>query len=125
MDKKFIINFDTAKLAKEKGFEETVENGYVVPPEFYGEKIGQITTASGGYHKGMIGLIGAPTQTYLQYWLRTKYKIEVYVQIEYVGALYQYIIKWFDNVNIEQYGSGYTTYEKALEKGLQEALKKL
>jgi len=64
----------------------------------------------------------APTQSQLQKWLREVHNIELYVQIEAIGQLYQYVLKWYNNVNLEQYGFASASYEASFEAGLLAAL---
>lgn len=83
-----LITFETAKLAKEKGFDTP--------------------------------FIFAPSQSYLQQWLREKHNIEIAVQ-------------WFDKCYIKAVNKkpfkantykveGFQSYEEALEIALVEAL---
>jgi len=100
-----LIKFETAKLAKEKGFSvhfnmligiEDCEN-----PEDY--------------------LYELPTQSLLQKWLREEHGIYVRVDTVNVDHHYAWIIK-LDPEHLS-YTKSDTTYEKALEIGLTEALK--
>lgn len=108
--KEQLITFETAKLAKEKGFRLLVdfESSY-------------------------------PTQSLLQKWLREKHNIDVVISPERYSNGVNYLVqaqKWDLNadpeVNLNFVIKGscwyndnheYPTYEEALEKGLQEALK--
>ena len=128
--KEQLITFETAKLANEKGFKEKTLEGYVVPPEFYGEKTGQLTNSGSGYHKDMIGLIAAPTQSILQRWLRELHKKIVLVKFHCDGDNYEdvrYIVEVSEFEHFKTHDSFVSTefsnYEKCLEKGLFEALK--
>lgn len=109
-----LISFQTAEIAKEKGFDEDAlyyyEKRHQIFPTYFGRKIDHSF------------LYPAPTQSLLQKWLREKHKINVYVDMPYSGSLYQYVIKWYDKVYMEQRGHGNREYEDALEDGLFEAL---
>lgn len=68
----------------------------------------------------------APTQSLLQKWLREKHKIILIIgyQYEYDSTPYSYwIYKEEQSLPINQWVDDLETYEEALEKGLQEALK--
>ena len=125
-----LISFETAKLAKEKGFCEKVYYFYNEDDET--EK--QLYT----YKRFMILndeelKIEAPTQSLLQKWLREVHNCIVEVQFEKLPCLNQ--LDWivtvdyykpdFSNLTEESdYESDYfSTYEEALEDGLYNALK--
>jgi hypothetical protein len=135
--KEILISFETAKLAKEKGFESGSANHY--------EKDGQIQFTRGVYSNGFIEdndiLFEAPTQSLLQKWLRDKHDIDV--QSKFNNSLFRSLYKnghnkeslnyhWFITTNInsddlffEEFSGNETslTYEESLENGLTEALK--
>lgn len=104
--KEEIISFETAKLAKEKGFDWNVNSHY----SYDGEHI---------YHHFKSDF-RAPTQSLLQKWLRDQHKIhfEIYKSFSY----------WICWVKILKTGHSFTvsknsdTYEQALEAGLLHAL---
>lgn len=150
--KEDLITFDTAKLAKEKGFDwecnnwwvETLEHKLDIPrsgvehfpshePRILGHK------PSGNHH---IIHASAPTQSLLQKWLRDNYNIMIVIghHIDYDNPnkvwknkkdiLYELFVNYYgENFEIpctdydDYYQSHITTYEEALEIGLQEALK--
>lgn len=108
------VTLETAKLAKEKGFDipsgklyrETTSEHYLINPEY-------------AYDFD----IPAPTQSLLQKWLREVYNISVEVYI-CNGIWISEVI----NINNEQLlfdnsHKDFNTFELALESGLQEALK--
>lgn len=102
--KEELITFETAKLAKEKGYNKEFED--------YPYK----------------GCIIAPTQSLLQRWLREKHGIHVWVHPNLIWQTYHHkgIVdrKETHNTNIAFDGESMKdTYEEALEVGLQEALK--
>lgn len=125
--KEQLISFNTAKLAKEKGFigiKPQAINWYYKDGTLNEEK------NIDGY-KGLKGWNtwdstqgirwDAPTQSLLQKWLRDEHNIQVYVR----GVDFQV---W--SCYVSEYGRQLVTdyiygeaYEEALEKGLIEALK--
>lgn len=138
-----LISFETAKLAKEKGFVEKVYAFYKNPtdrgtfkegtldyagsdydPETFEEIIFDYNTLNSHYYEDK-EYFSAPTQSLLQRWLREVHNINIYV------AFCEYVIisenNWkfsFDNPTKQQYWRGkFNSHEEALEAGLQEALK--
>ncbi len=129
------ISFETAKLAKEKGFnEETlhyyykdelqspyVENGSSTDVEFRVDLEDLYDYHNNEYLKERYS---APTQSLLQKWLREEYNINI-------GMVYYSLIDststrnyWTWRVHYTQNAYGNKpTYEEALEEALQEALK--
>ena len=133
-----IITFETAKLAKQKGLndhffhrpgessERIVESKFCYDPndktkelQSWSYNIGNST------NERLERLISAPTQSLVQKWLREVH--EIHIQISTYSCSppqkYEYEV-WVLN---EHYGEwniidSYTTYEEALEAGLQEGL---
>lgn len=112
------IEFKTAKLAKEKGFEQTGDRLYGIntrdnKPHYWTNH--RYTPTKDEYV--------APTQTLLQKWLRTK-EIFVYVIPEDHGSFrYEFFdegASYFPEPSDHVY---FDTWEEALEDGLQKALK--
>jgi len=133
--KEQLIKFDTAKLAKEKGFDIKV-NSFISDITGYTLNIGfdnynRIDMSKGCY--------SAPTQSLLQKWLREVHFLWVETTVWGDGIGTQCIIKKADYKDIEDDRSRVVkmaktvdigfymklefNYEKTLEKGLQEALK--
>ena len=119
-----LISFETAKLAKEKGFNiptlygcnEKGELQEYFTYESYspGEPEVRITDFIKEWEYQL------PTQSFLQKWLREKHNIHLiaYKNINIDGYDWCYITTdGITNIN------SYKTYEEALEAGLQEALK--
>ncbi len=124
------VTLETAKLAKEKGFDipsgrfyrESTLGHYLINPEY-------------AYDFDIL----APTQSMLQKWIREKHRILVIVTPEIIisnYSKYTYSIILLDNdlrinhtnifISKDKDSSKFflsTTYELALEAGLQEALK--
>ena len=114
--KEQLISFETAKLAKEKGFDLFTEYGY--------DKNGKEVNFPCCYNNyPVIDHYSAPNQSLLQKWLREKYNI--HIDIYFIVLLFRYRI--YNMINCECYKSSYKdefdSYEQALEQGLQEALK--
>ncbi len=138
--KEQLINFETAKLAKEKGFNvETLHFycknrtcDYIKNPYKYSFEVNanQETLINGEIDNFGYGITwSAPTQSLLQRWLREVHNIEVYVHPyslnnnhKMVGGKGCYEVVVDKAVTT---WSGYKTYEEALEIGLQEGLKLL
>ena len=131
--KEQLISFETAKLANEKGFEQNpyyIEKCYA---PIYTD--GSDIIVMNSLKNPVYNIAVAPTQALLQKWLREKYKIFVdcshsrinddgevtlyQTQITSVSTVETYNFKHHKE-SIDCYGE---TYEEALEKGLQEALK--
>ena len=137
--KEEIISLKTAKLAKEKGFNEICKNGY------YETLAHTLDCGRGGemdfpyieprilerrnYDHSVL-IAQAPTQSLLQRWLREVHNIIVDVvydensedQFEYFLSIYK---DRLDIINTEHelYDMFWDNYEEAFEEGLQEALK--
>lgn len=131
--KEELISFETARLAKKKGFNELCRNVYLEDKTIH-EYAYYESSTDGQYDcnkdidqydnsvNKLKVLCSAPTQSLLQKWLREKHNIPVLVyQADPSRKTHGCSIKWFDKVYKEQICSG-RSYEEALEKGLQEAL---
>ena len=125
--KEDIVSFETAKLAKEKGF---IFNGRTndwlqTTLPYHEDGTRNIGTHYEDY-------IGAPTQSLLQKWLRDKHHIQVEVNFRRFGVescngyFYMANPKKYCTMNyytgVEGKGRGFTTYEEALEEGLKVGL---
>ena len=117
--KEQLISFETAKLAKEKGFNIPCLFGYGKKEELKTyNKADDFNSYVGTYTQ-----ISAPTQSLLQKWLREAHDLYVYCipNINVLGV-WHYVVE-FKNKASNEISQHYDTYEEALEKGLQEALK--
>lgn len=128
-----LITYDTALLAKEKGFDE-----WALQDAYYDPGSTEPGTLQYAYHKQQSfstpnrwhRLIQAPTQSLLQRWLREVHKIYVCMEPHSVGpgvhswwlSKPQHFYK-FSNVHELEHPYEFWSYEEALEKGLQAALK--
>jgi hypothetical protein len=118
--KEQLISFETAKLAKEKGFNEYCYNCY--------NGNGYLNTAEDNHFElffnGDLYTV-APTQSLLQKWLRDQ---KVLVEVSPIDGW----DSWSYNITMEdaispffiahQCNEEYETYEHALEEGLKKAL---
>lgn len=127
------ITFETAKLAKEKGFTQETNRFEIPYYNYKGEFKGDVSDWRvrkyiRGEDTSNIEFVSAPTQSLLAKWLREKHNIH----IEISNNNYNKLLNWsFDLHKLpvgiiqmwERGDSTYNTYEEAYEIGLQEALK--
>lgn len=141
--KEKIVSYETAVLAKEKGFNIEGNSTYDDYKEYSYKKYEDYDlTETGNYKiitvpetKGKFNLYGtvvpqfctctyqAPTQSLLQKWIREIHHLDIVVSSNLLG--YGYIV--YDRIaskNILCY-EVYQTYEEALEKALFEVLLKI
>ena len=119
------VTFETAKLAKEKGFYQEPNRRKVPYYNYKGEFKGDVSDWRirkyiRGEDTSDIEFVSAPTQSLLAKWLREEHNIHLiaYKNINIDGYDWCYITTdGITNIN------SYKTYEEALEIGLQEALK--
>ena len=117
-----LITFETAKLAKEKGFEIGLHKGYFEKKEdewvVYETAIRLFNTQSDSFE--------APTQSLLQKWLREKHKIHAFAHpLEDLNSFLSIVDVMtpssFERLYISD--NEYNNFENALERSLKEALK--
>ncbi len=119
--KEELIKFETAKLAKEKGFDWFVYDMYRNNDS---KKKYRISFKPRNVNGDKQQMISAPTQSLLQKWLREEHNIKVDVS----SSSHNMNKKWVDwycsvnNIVIIDHRDGLETYEEALEKGLLKAL---
>jgi hypothetical protein len=121
--KEQIVSFETAKLSKEKKFPYLAKNCY------YDNKGSISSRSTVSWHikeinKNNWEILNAPTQSLLQKWLREEHNIAVYNKplTDNSGRWSAYVDDMEGHHHITYYIYE-ATYEEALEKGLQEALK--
>jgi hypothetical protein len=130
--KEQLISFETAKLAKEKGFNlkcyHRVSFIWQDKPTHY---LGNYLDTNS---ENVDGMYSAPTQSLLQKWLREVHNINIFMTFKPNIKKWDFIPYSMD-MNAKEYikyNSEYTkqnnerrfdTYEEALEIGLQEGLK--
>ena len=119
-----IITFETAKLAKEKGFPQEPNKLKIPYYNYKGEFKGDVKDWLRKYLRkedtSDVESVSAPTQSLLAKWLREEHNIHLiaYKNINIDGYDWCYITTdGITNIN------SYKTYEEAYEIGLQEALK--
>lgn len=122
-----LIKYETAVLAKEKGFDLEVY-------DYFTRKASDREQVSLNYNIKHSHWTSRPTQSLLKRWLREKHNIHIKTELANFNGLYAnhwgvnvYILSGedLDNQHKEYIYStaGYENYEDALEKGLQHALK--
>ena len=119
------VTFETAKLAKEKGFSQETNRLEIPYYNYKGEFKGDVSAWRirkyiRGENTSDIEFVSAPTQSLLAKWLREEHNIHLiaYKNINIDGYDWCYITTdGITNIN------SYKTYEEAYEIGLQEALK--
>jgi hypothetical protein len=114
-----LITFETAKLAKEKGFNEIVSTAY--------GRIQESLYESNCTNRNSENIfLSAPTQSFLQKWLREVHEIHINISTFYFEDLEKYGYEVEDIIHKDGWivlSNTAGTYEEALEIGLQEALK--
>jgi len=124
------IQYNTAKLAKEKGFDwQTLSFYDLEDKRLINDRIGSLgghdcCSTNPLYHYEIEDILAAPTQSELQKWLREIHNL--FVIIDYNGK-FEYT-KWFytikSDTNQKVFDGGYwDTYEECLEVALLESLK--
>jgi len=128
--KEQIINSETAKLAKKKGFKVpgryayalSIPDRYIDVNSCYGEALDDVE--SGRY-------VEAPTQSLLQKWLREKHNLHITIMYLDCSLYFGYTIEDMSTNSFlteEVYGTHvepFDLYEKALEEALRESLKQI
>jgi hypothetical protein len=134
-----LINLNTAKIAKEKGFSNYESIGKTIcekykqcdsiineectcsiKSKYHNNKLLTLDS-TGCYNKPNYGDFSAmtlvlefPKQSMLQKWLREKHEIEIQI----LGKKNAYYLHIFKNELYSKYEYGYKTYEEALEEAL-------
>ena len=122
--KEQLITFDTAKLAKEKGFDEETLYYYRGENSLGKNSITYRKNSQMNVWDDLQEKWSAPTQSLFQKWLRDEYIIDI--NITRVGSDFPYylqITQYGNKCDILGFDEYFIIYEEALEKGLQEALK--
>lgn len=132
---KDIISFETAKLAKEKGFDENVYDFYCPLgelnkvggdiPKTDGVKLNNHTGYRGDKKKGLHPYTSATTQAQLQRWLREEHDIDTGLYFWNDGSYSYRITELVGIKNLIQHTDDIFigTYEQTLERALLKALK--
>ena len=123
------VTFETAKLAKEKGFFQETNRLEIPYYNYKGEFKGDVSDWRirkyiRGENTSDIEFVSAPTQSLLAKWLREEHNIIVLVDYEGIDGYYYKFYSYKEgNKNYDASDKNYNTYEEAYEIGLQEALK--
>ena len=129
------VSFETAKLLKEKGFNEETEyvfsnNGELLRLSHFGIK-DLTNTDCNDYHtwqfpiEGVASIISAPTLQMAMKWLREVHNLFIWVEPNHdKEGLYNAHVKvgWWTNNWV---GVGYNTYEAACEAAIKYCLENL
>ena len=123
------VTFETAKLAKEKGFFQETNRLEIPYYNYKGEFKGDVSDWRirkyiRGENTSDIEFVSAPTQSLLVKWLREEHNIIVLVDYEGIDGYYYKFYSYKEgNKNYDASDKNYNTYEEALEAGIQEVLK--
>ena len=120
-----LISFETAKLAKEKGFD--LECKAAISSKTRDVIVSTFGTSNSQWAnislKEYPDLVSAPTQSLLQKWLREKHKIDIWLgKGGSKGDKYHAEDITKNNIVFLEDSEMFNTYEQALEKGLYQAL---
>jgi hypothetical protein len=118
-----LITFETAKLAKDKGFKEEVIKHYFHKGLYEGDPLDYNTPSE---HYNNPNIYSAPTQSLLQKYIREVYYL--HIDILAVANGNHFIFKIIDLKTRKKLYTGephvrYDLYEDCLEAGLQKSLK--
>jgi len=134
-----IISFETAKIAKERGFNSFTTFQYIQydDNDWRLKSNQEFRELSESIGIGDKIRIAAPTQSLLQKWLRVKYSLYIKVHPVYRDkkVMWEYVIFFLDEpllsgtdgfknkMSLLNHPYYWETYEEALEEGLKTALK--
>lgn len=115
------ITLETAKLAKQAGFDWEVYSCYYKSSPDRVSTNGTLTSNFNGYAFQHIA-ISAPTQSVLQKWLRETHHLHITIFSSSQESWMFRITKPHQKLEDGMYGEDFPTYETALEAGLQKGL---
>lgn len=129
-----VISFETAKLAKEKGFKHKTNKGYsntntsiprLLDCQYYYDFNSYTTENRGGWAEGYGDLYAAPIQSLVQKWIREKH--EIHIEIYSNASGWGYILTKINGTTIKEIEDDifFNSYEEALEIGLELSLKRI
>ena len=128
--KEQLTTFKTAKLAKEKGFDIKVETFYMGDSEDNflhnaGKKDNWNNQKCIFSESGLSDDYSAPTQSFLQRWLREEHRISIIIDdfITNGRIRYDHKVKDLGSQDVDSCDEPYETYEEALEDALKVGLK--
>lgn len=125
-----LISLETAKLAKEKGFDEEVSYAYNVARWRKDNDLIDLTSDNPWKYNSDPDntdedyLISAPTQSLLQKWLREIFNIHINITFGQEKR-YMFSIVDIENCELILEKGFYSNYEEALEDALLEALNQI
>ena len=120
--KEVLITLETAKLAKEKGYDW--ECNYYSDSD--NVTYNRLAAPNSRLKEGSYTF---PTQSLLQQWFRERHNLHIVVRSGLNDKLQTLCFKGFDIINMDRYEllrtkhKNYNIYEEGLEEALQEALK--
>lgn len=117
MIKEDYVSLDTAKILKNKGFDEPCRYTYFGENE---EEIGVSNHKNSNYPKGVYSM---PTLYDTQKWLRNTHKIHIVVDFNRSGWYYR-LYDMVENELIEESYLRYKSFELALEAGIRNTIEK-
>jgi len=114
-----LISFETAKLAKERGFDYNIYGGYTD----YNEDGDLLDEVDERWYKQI--LYPAPTQSLLQKWLRDEHKIHISIlPVNYLRTnVFRFVAQIETMKYLDRTKAKHKTYEEAMDKALEEGLK--
>ena len=128
------INFETAKLVKEKGFPQETNRLEIPYYNYKGEFKGDVSDWRirrylRGEDTSDIEFVSAPTQSLLAKWLREEHNLHINISSLSMNC-FSFMLEKLNDTGTTLCGGhlgkiNYNTYEDALEIGLQEALKSI
>ena len=126
------INFETAKLVKEKGFPQETNRLEIPYYNYKGEFKGDVSDWRirrylRGEDTSDIEFVSAPTQSLLAKWLREEHNLHINISSLSMNC-FSFMLEKLDDTGTTLCGGhlgklNYKTYEQAYEIGLQEALR--
>ena len=117
------VSFETAKLAKQKGFDFYDTGGYYHINEGY--SLGYAFCFS-DVNEQTDDCLLCPDQSLLQKWLREKHQLFICVKHKITGSIEEPIVEFTYNGNDGEWNNiYYKTYEIALEVALFECLQRV
>lgn len=125
--KEQLIGFETAKLAKEKGFDIPCNEHCFIgnTGKIVFEKSVHCIDWGNRPNVKTIQKYSRPTQALLQKWLRETHNLHITLFSSSQESWMFRITEPHQKLEEGLYGEDYYTYEEALEEGLQEALKSI
>lgn len=117
--KEKLIDYETAVLAKEKGFDIECAKNYCLETHKFPTGLLAVKEQLYPFRLGVIRNACAPAQSLLQKWLRDEHNIIVEINHEYFDTTLYFSCTIFRT----EFKYTNLIYEQALETGLHEALK--